>query len=58
MLFWGHQVRKMALSDECWMESHVVQVRKSSEIRIPEANREPPLPSSLPRPEYKKPASG
>lgn len=38
----------MALSDEYWMESHVVQVRKSSEIKIPEASREPPLPSSLP----------
>ena len=50
MLFWGHQVRKMALSDEYWMESHVVQVRKSSEIKIPEASREPPLPSSLPSP--------
>lgn len=50
MRFWGHQVRKMALTDECWMESLVVQVRKSSEIKIPEANREPPVPSNLPPP--------
>lgn len=58
MLFWGHPVRKMALIDECWMESHVIQVRKSSEIKIPEASRELPLPPVYPRPKYKKPASG
>lgn len=47
----GTPVRKMALIDECWMESHVIQVRKSSEIKIPEANRERPLPPSLPPPQ-------